>query len=130
MARVLIVDDDEDFRDVVQVVLEAAGHEIQMAPDGRIALRVFTDWRPDVVLLDMFMPNMDGLETVVAMRKASSDVKIIAMSGGWGRPDDQSAALQVTDQARALGANAALSKPFDRNVLKQMVDAMTGAEPA
>jgi CheY-like chemotaxis protein len=131
MARVLVVDDDADFRDVVQVILEAAGHDVRRAPDGRVALQVFDDWRPDIVLLDMFMPEMDGLETVVAMRKLSSDVKIIAMSGGWGRPDDHIEAVQVTDQGRALGANAALTKPFDRHVLRQTIDAMmeTGTHP-
>jgi CheY-like chemotaxis protein len=130
MARVLVVDDDADFREIVQVILEAVGHDVQMAPDGRVALRLFTEWRPDVVLLDMFMPNMDGLETVVAIRKASPDVKIIAISGGWGRPEDPDEAIQVTNQARALGANVALSKPFDRHELRQVIDAMTRAEQA
>lgn len=57
-------------------------------------------------------------------------MKIIAMSGGWGRPDDQIEAVQVTDQGRALGANAALSKPFDRHVLRQTIDAMMRAATA
>jgi CheY-like chemotaxis protein len=126
MARVLIVDDDADFREVVSVILEVAGHDTRLAPDGREALRVVQEWAPDVVLLDMFMPNMDGLETVVAVRRASSRVKLIAMSGGWGRPDD-SDALHVLDQAVALGADTALRKPFDRNVLRRLIEELVGA---
>ena len=126
MARILIVDDDTDFRDVVSVILEVAGHETQRAPDGRQALRMVNEWAPDVVVLDMFMPNMDGLETVVAMRRASRGVKIIAVSGGWGRPDDSEGTLDVLDQAVALGANTALRKPFDRNVLRRLIDELTG----
>ena len=105
MARILVADDDADFRDVVSVILEASGHDLQLARDGLDALRVFSEWAPDVVLLDMFMPTMDGLETVEAMRRASSRVKIIAVSGGWGRPDESESTLHVLDQAVALGAD-------------------------
>ena len=121
MARILVADDDADFRDVVSVILEASGHDLQLARDGLDALRVFNKWAPGVVLLDMFMPTMDGLETVVAMRRASSRVKIIAVSGGWGR-DETESTLHVLDQAVALGADTALRKPFDRNALRRLID--------
>jgi CheY-like chemotaxis protein len=126
MARVLIVDDDADFSEVTAQLLRVVGHQTRVASDGVEALRILSaEWRPHVVLLDMFMPNMDGFETIVAIRKASADVKIIAMSGEWGRPDDRGEAVEVTDQARALGADAALCKPFDRQQLRETIEAMT-----
>jgi CheY-like chemotaxis protein len=125
MARVLIVDDDADFSEVTAQLLRAAGHQTRVAADGVEALRILNGtWRPEVIVLDMFMPNMDGFETIVTIRKESADVKIIAMSGEWGRPDDRGEAVEVTEQARALGADAALPKPFEREELCRLIAAL------
>jgi CheY-like chemotaxis protein len=117
MMRVLVVDDDGRVREVFLEILRGAGHEVQSAMDGAEGLRVFTEWRPDVVLVDMFMPVMDGLELIRALRGLSTSVGIVAMSGVWQRSG-------VMDQALALGATQALLKPVSIDVLLQTIDAV------
>ena len=72
------VADHEDLR----MMLKGTGHELQMAPDGLQALRSLQDWVPDVVLLDMFMSNTGGLESIVATRKTPARVTIISVESG------------------------------------------------
>ena len=117
MVRVLVVDDDARVREVFLEILRGAGHEVQSATDGAEGLRVFTEWRPDIVLVDMFMPVMDGLELIRALRGLSTSVGIVAMSGVWQRSG-------VMDQALALGASQALLKPVGIDVLLQTIDAV------
>jgi CheY-like chemotaxis protein len=128
VSRILVVDDDADICEVFSNVLRAAGHEVRLASDGAEALRVFESWRPQLVLLDLFMPNVDGLEALRAIRETSGAVKIIAMSGGWAGPR-RSSPVDVLEQALALGANAVLAKPIDGVVLRRTVDAVLGAMP-
>ena len=78
---------------------------------------MFTEWQPDIVLVDMFMPVMDGLELIRALRGLSTSVGIVAMSGVWQRSG-------VMDQALALGATRALLKPVGIDVLLQTIDAV------
>ena len=124
MARILIVDDDEDTCDLFSTILQGAGHTVQVAMDGEQGLRVFNVWKPEVVLLDMFMPEMDGLETLGALRRAGASVKIIAVSGGY-RFHRPGASGDIVDQALEMGANLALQKPVDPTRLREAVDAVT-----
>ena len=124
MARILIVDDDEDTCDLFSTILQGAGHTVQVAMDGEQGLRVFNVWKPEVVLLDMFMPEMDGLETLGALRRAGASVKIIAVSGGY-RFHRLGASGDIVDQALEMGANLALQKPVDPTRLREAVDAVT-----
>ena len=98
-------------------LLREAGYEVQSASDGAEGLRLFSDWRPDVVLTDMFMPVMDGLELIIAIRRLSQSVGIIAMSGVWQRSG-------VMDQAVALGAAVGLLKPIDFTLLCETVESV------
>jgi two-component system response regulator VanR len=113
----MVVDDDLRVRETLVDLLREAGYEVQSAADGAEAVRLFDEWKPDVVLTDMFMPVMDGLELIIAIRRLSNRVGIIAMSGVWQRSG-------VMDQAIALGAAAALLKPIDFKVLCQTVEAV------
>jgi len=108
MARILAVDDDDVFRGALRVVLEAAGYTVLEAPDGEAGLRVYREHGADLVLVDLFMPERDGLEVIQALRATTPQLKIVAMSGG-GRigPRDM---LTV---AAALGASRTLRKPFE-----------------
>lgn len=128
MARVLVIDDDEDTCDLFSTILRNAGHVVQVALDGEQGLRVFTVWKPDIVVVDMFMPEMDGLETVSAMRRASSPVKVIAVSAGY-RFHGRDGGGDVVDRALELGADVALRKPVEPEQLERAVDTVMGSPP-
>jgi two-component system response regulator AtoC len=110
--RVLVVDDDPDLRAFVRLALEAAGYDVEVAANGREALQFFADNPPDVVVTDIFMPEMDGFELIMKLKGYEPRVPIIAISGG-GRFRDPS----IARPAIALGAVEMLVKPFDRSAI-------------
>ncbi|MCW2757683.1 MAG: two-component system response regulator [Nocardioidaceae bacterium] len=103
MARVLVVDDDLTVREVVVSYLKAAGHEVDEAGDGETGLRLFAERRPDLVVLDLMLPGIDGLETCRRIR-AASDVPVIMLTA-LGAEGDRVAGLET-------GADDYLAKPF------------------
>src|SRR5579883_3282637 len=82
MARVLIIDDDKATRDLVARILLRAGHQVTQAGNGREGLERLSLSDPEIVVTDVFMPDKDGVETIIALKKERPTVKIIAMSGG------------------------------------------------
>jgi CheY-like chemotaxis protein len=100
------MDDDDVFRSALCVVLEEAGYEVIEAADGAAGLRLLRDRGADLVLVDIFMPEMDGLEVIRALRTQVPRPKVVAMSGGGqaGRED-------ILKIAAALGAERTLKKP-------------------
>src|SRR5690349_1966101 len=112
MHRILVVDDDEAIRQTLAKTLERAGYEVVLAVDGREAIRLFRTTPVDVAIVDIWMPEKDGLETLMEMRRHSPDARVIAMSGG--------ARLGITsplEWARRFGAKAILTKPFSSDEL-------------
>jgi len=107
MPRILVVDDDEALRNLLQEVLTDAGHEVQCAGDGKAALKLYFQQTPDLVVTDLIMPTQEGLETILQMRRTNPKVKIIAISGGGHVPAKDYLAL-----AEKCGAERTLSKPF------------------
>jgi DNA-binding response OmpR family regulator len=109
VTRVIIVDDDAPVRTTVRDLLEEAGIDVVEAANGSAALRAVRDATPDVVLCDLFMPDVDGFELIRELRRDFPGVRIIAMSGGGfaGRVD-------LLSVARHLGAAEILQKPFSR----------------
>ena len=128
MARILVVDDEPEIRDLCAMTLREAGHHVVLADNGQSALDIHRIAPQDLVLLDMFMPIKDGLETLTALRSSSPAPKIIAVSAGWrvtGRrhaPDE--VPRDVLDEARARGADAVLHKPFDPDDLVKAVQTL------
>ena len=128
MARILVVDDEPEIRDLCAMTLREAGHHVVLADNGQSALDIHRIAPQDLVLLDMFMPIKDGLETLTALRSSSPAPKIIAVSAGWrvtGRrhaPDE--VPRDVLDEARARGADAILHKPFDPDDLVKAVQTL------
>ena len=115
-ARILIVEDDAALGIVMSKVLKCAGYETLMAQDGQIALRLYSEARFDLVISDMFMPNMDGVELIVALNKIDPAATIMAISGGGlALPG---ACLKI---AYLLGAKATLYKPFTMSNLIELV---------
>ena len=125
MADILIIDDEPGVLKVLRKILEGAGHHVTAAPDGEVALRHFEDQPADLVITDIFMPGMDGIEFLVSIRKTSPDARILAMSGGGILSRDQ-----ALSDAALLGADQILHKPFSVTEVLEAVDRMlpTGEE--
>lgn len=115
MAGILVIDDDPDTRDVVKATLESAGHEVDLAADGRQGVQRFKEKRPDLVITDLFMPGQEGLETIKQLRIEFPEVLIIAMSG---KPTGGT----MLTVAKRLGATAVLQKPFLPQELLKVVE--------
>ncbi|MGE4012371.1 MAG: response regulator [Alphaproteobacteria bacterium] len=118
MKNVLVNDDEPLIRDLLRLALEEHGFNVMEAPDGREGLRTFIDRRPPLVITDIIMPNMDGLEVVVALKKVDPRVRVLAISGGGRvvKRDYLATALE-------LGADDVLWKPFDE---AHLIEAVTG----
>lgn len=112
MARILLVDDDTEFRRVTRRMLEQAGHEVTEAPDGNIGMEQYRKEPAELVILDMYMPAVDGIEAIIRIQQEFPDVRILATSGG-GHMDMK----DLLDVAARLGARRTLSKPFSRDAL-------------
>lgn len=109
MPRILIADDDEDLCEMVRLVLEKAGYEVDLAADGEQAIQAYKRRPADVLITDLFMPVRDGLETVQFFRSRYPALRIIAISGG-GYSGQKTDHLAV---ARVAGADVVFRKPFD-----------------
>jgi CheY-like chemotaxis protein len=115
---VLVVDDDAMARRVVRTVLEADDFEVVEARDGETALQLATAARPAVVVLDILMPGLDGVE--VCQRLDHEKVKVIVLTA----IDDP----ELEKSCRAAGANAFLTKPFSSLQLLDLVAELIGSE--
>jgi CheY-like chemotaxis protein len=118
MAKIVIVDDEPVFRRLLSAKLTSIGHSVFEAPNGKIGEKVILAEKPDVVLLDVWMPEQDGIATIVNLRKHSPDVKVIVMSG-----QPAGAGLRLFEIAGTLGASATLAKPFSPSALISAIDA-------
>jgi DNA-binding NtrC family response regulator len=120
-SRILLIDDDEGFRRLVRVLLTTAGYEVEEAANGNIGLACYRQQRSGVVLMDILMPEGEGLETIQALKRLDPDVKIIAMSGG-GKGNHG-----YLEAAVAFGARRSLHKPFSRDeLLSTLADVVAG----
>ena len=117
MARILVIEDDEIFRNMLIEALEEAGHEALPASDGREGVRRFRQEPADLVLTDIIMPDQEGLETIVELRRDWPGLKIVVMSGGGAVGAETYLKL-----ARKLGADQTLAKPFSVADLYQTID--------
>jgi CheY-like chemotaxis protein len=112
LPSILVVDDEPGVRATLEEVLELDGHSVVIAADGREGCQVL-ERTPSVglVLIDLVMPNQEGIETIKQIRQTHPHVGIIAMSGAFGG--------QCLDVARYLGADATLAKPIDMRRLRE-----------
>ncbi len=117
MPRILLIDDDEPFRNMLHKILERAGYEVQPAADGKQALELFRQQQPDLIITDLVMPEKEGLETILELRREAPNAKIIAMSGGARMNPRTSLAM-----AEKFGARKTLSKPFSH---QEILDAVS-----
>lgn len=121
VARILLVDDDDEVRSVLARHLTGAGYEILEAADGRRCLELLRTTPVDLVILDIYMPELDGIAVIAQANRDFAHVPILAISGGGTVPRDQT--LEI---ARRLGATRTLTKPFEREDLMSAVRELLG----
>jgi DNA-binding response OmpR family regulator len=116
MARILIIDDEFIIRDLLVNILEREGYETITAASGKDGMKIQQQNPADLIIIDIIMPEKEGLETIMELRRNFHDVKIIAMSGG-GRIDSETY-LQI---AKTMGAIKTITKPIYRKEILKTV---------
>ncbi|MBU0729112.1 MAG: response regulator [Proteobacteria bacterium] len=120
MARILVVDDEVPFRKALCKMLLNAGFDVDEAADGSEAIKIYRQHPADLVIMDIVMPEKEGIETIIELRRDYPDIKIIAISGGgeYGHPEGYLAV------AKKLGVLKTFAKPFE---YKAFIDAVKAA---
>jgi PAS domain S-box-containing protein len=113
--RVIVADDNKDAADALAMLLELSGHEVRVAHGGRAALSLAQTFRPDVVILDIGMPDLSGYEVAEQLRREpwGESIMLIALTG-WGRDDDR-------QRATAAGFDQHMTKPVDPEKLEALI---------
>jgi CheY-like chemotaxis protein len=119
MASILIIDDNESFRSLLEEMLAAGGHSVKKAADGLEGAQLYREGPTDLILTDIVMPH-SGLTTIRVLRDQFPGVKIIAMSGGGAHR---------LDYARSSGAACTLRKPFSTEQLAAAISEALVAGP-
>jgi DNA-binding response OmpR family regulator len=121
LAKIVVIEDDRTFLDLLRVHLQGAGHEVLTAEDAALGLRTIITEAPDLILLDLTVPYLDGFEMIKVLRNdpATTKIPVVVLTG---RRDDETFA-----QARELGASHFLTKPVTRETLIRAIDAQLGA---
>ena len=113
--RVLVIEDNADLREYLRLALESQDYQVLTAAHGQEAIGYLNGHHVDAVVTDLFMPEMDGIEVIAAVRKKFPDVRVIAISGKPG--------VDYLGVARELGVAATLRKPFE---VEQLLAALKG----
>jgi len=125
MRRILVIDDDQAVRGAITIVLQADGFEVLTAEDGFAGLELARASDFDLVIVDLFMPRLGGLDTIRQLRERQPSLPIIAMSGSTPRRSTDPADL--LDSAVQLGDVIKMPKPFRANDLLKIVHSAVGA---
>jgi CheY-like chemotaxis protein len=122
MLRVLVMDDDRDLRETTRILLEWWGHQVSTAPDGAATVRAVDQFRPDVVLLDLGLPGMDGYEVARHVRRLGGKQPVIICVSGYGQDEDRR-------KSREAGCEYHLLKPADPGELKRLLHGIQAGSP-
>jgi len=123
VASILVIDDQEPIRRIVRRALENERHAVLDASDGELGMQILERETVDVVITDIFMPELDGIQTLREIRKRFPAVRVIAMSGG-----DSTGLLDLRKDAELLGAVKSLQKPFTAREIVDVVRAVLGGK--
>jgi two-component system, chemotaxis family, chemotaxis protein CheY len=122
MKKILVIDDDPVIRHTLTKVLCRNGYDVVTAEDGNHGLRIFRTENPGIVVTDIIMPEQEGIETIIKLRREKPDVKIIAMSGGGRISKDD-----LLHTALRLGADHIITKPFSQQELLTRLHQLAGS---
>jgi CheY-like chemotaxis protein len=111
--RIVIVDDNADIRDLLQIKLKKLGHAVETAGDGNAGLQRISESRPDIAIIDIGMPGMDGYEVAKRVREHLEDGILLIALTGFGQADDR-------ERAAAAGFDEHLTKPIRVEELQQI----------
>jgi DNA-binding NtrC family response regulator len=118
---ILVIDDDRFVRNVIVSILDRCGYSWLSAPDGESAMKLMKQRKFRLVITDIFMPGMDGLELIMKYTRSNPEALILAISGGGKFTEPH----ETLKPARVLGSHRTLAKPFDLDdfvlVLKEML---------
>jgi len=123
--KILVIDDDNLILYTLTRILERNGYQVVTATDGRRAMAIFRDERPDVVITDIVMPEQEGIETIMLLRQERPEVGVIAISGGARTRN-----LDYLKMAGSLGADDVIRKPFEAEELLSRLDRLRAASIA
>jgi two-component system response regulator (stage 0 sporulation protein F) len=121
MPTILVIDDDPAIRTALDMLLRRKNYSVFLAPDGPTGLQLISSLALDAVIIDMFMPGMNGIATIRELIKLKPDLPFIAMSG-FAFTDRKQGAPDFLGMAIRLGAAAALQKPFETRELLEALD--------
>ena len=127
MALILVVDDEAMIRHVLRVTLETVGYEVVEADNGLAAIACVAKQKPDLIIMDIIMPIMEGMEAIFEIRQRYPDVRIVAISGGG-----QIHAKDILDSTEGLDIMGTMKKPFKpKEILKMVAEvlAQTASDP-
>ena len=124
MADILVIDDDATIQLVFSQFLTGLGHEVRQAENGKEGMSMIQEARPDLVITDIMMPEMDGLEILMQLRSTHDSVPVIAISGGM-----RSLPVNFLQQAKLFGARYVFEKPVALDVLRNAVTELLAEEP-
>lgn len=133
MTKVLIIDDEEDIRIVLNEIFVRAGFDVAVASNGDDGLNLLREQGADLVITDIIMPGSDGVETAYDIRMEFPKTKIIVMSGGGNIAPQEYEPNAITTSAylasaAAVGADLTLTKPFDREELIKAAKELTSKQ--
>jgi DNA-binding NtrC family response regulator len=123
VAHLLIVDDEAPIRTLFEEFLTHHGHTVRCASNGRNALEIFKNEHFDVIITDLLMPEMEGIETIQEMRRLKPETKIIAISGGG-----TGKAVNYLLIAKKLGAHRTFDKPVPLHELQEAIETLLQTE--
>ncbi|HTB84819.1 MAG TPA: response regulator [Candidatus Sulfotelmatobacter sp.] len=127
ITTILVVDDDALLAEMLRIQLEKKGFKVRVAQNGKQTVQSLKEFAPELLITDIFMDEMDGIELTAHLKKFHPKIKIIAMSGKL-----ESVPMSFLAMAKALGAHRALQKPFNLPTLIKLIDeldAETNAPP-
>jgi len=117
MARILIIEDDDKVRTLLERFMVLDGHEVETAENGLVGLKMIASKQYDLLITDIVMPEQDGIGVLIELRKKSSKLKTIVITGGTSKLDVQN----LMQTAKVLKADRVLTKPLDFENLKLTV---------
>lgn len=117
MTHILLIDDDDQYRDMLTQMLSRDGHDVITANSGVAGIALAKHHRPELIITDILMPKMDGIETIIALDQAGIKTPIIAISGGR-----RSISPEFNlESAMLMGVKATIAKPFNREDLRKAI---------